>query len=188
VSGVAPGNIALLSPLEPGFWAHVTAQAEFRDGAADALDRWSRRVITNIATAFGGQALFPFAGPPWHPFTSWALASGQFHTSPVTLLVHPRMGLWTSFRGAISFNIELTGGLAENPCDSCATKPCLTACPPRALTADGYDLPACHDFLDQDAGQTCLNRGCLVRAACPLSQSYGRLAAQSAHHMRHFHP
>ena len=140
-----------------------------------------------IADEFGGEALFPFGGPPWHPFISWALASGQVFSSPVTLLVHPVMGLWCSFRGAIALPVALDLPKAEHPCDSCIDKPCLTACPPRALTADGYDIPACHAFLNTTAGEICLNGGCRVRKACPVSQSYGRVEQQSAHHMRHFH-
>ena len=70
---------------------------------------------------------------------------------------------------------------------SCAAKPCLTACPAGALDAKGYDLPACHAFLDRTEGADCLSRGCVVRRACPLSQAYGRLPEQSAYHMRLFH-
>lgn len=177
----------MLSPIEPGFWDACGQEAEFTDGNPDPLDRWSLRVITQIAAEMDGEAIFPFGGPPYHPFIAWALASGQVFSSPVGLLVHPVMGLWCSFRGAIRLNHELTLPQAPNPCDSCETKPCLTACPPRALTANGYDIPGCHRFLDAKAGEICLSGGCLVRKACPLSQSYGRVGLQSAHHMRHFH-
>lgn len=72
------------------------------------------------------------------------------------------------------------------PCETCAA-PCLTACPVGALTGAGYDLPACHAFLDRPEGAECLSAGCLVRRACPLSQSYARLPEQSGYHMRQFH-
>jgi epoxyqueuosine reductase len=176
-----------LSPLEPGFWDARSSDPEFTDGLPDPLDRWSTRVITRIAQEFDGEALFPFGGPPYQPFITWALASGQVFLSPVSLLVHPVMGLWCSFRGAIALPGTLALPKAENPCDTCATKPCLTACPPAALTAQGYDIPACHAFLTTKAGENCLNGGCRVRKACPVSQSYGRVEKQSAHHMRHFH-
>ena len=188
-AGLPPGcgTIVLLGPAEPGFWAHVTAAPEWRDGAADPLDRWSSRVIGAMAAGLGGTALFPFGGPPYLPFFSWALRSGRAWSSPVRLLVHESAGLMVSYRGAIALPERLV--LAPPPpcpCDDCA-RPCLVACPVGALGADGYDVPACHGFLDTGAGDTCLSGGCAVRRACPLSRSYGRLAAQSAYHMGRFH-
>jgi hypothetical protein len=73
------------------------------------------------------------------------------------------------------------------PCDSCAAKPCLTACPVAALTGAGYDVPRCHAHLDQPEGVPCMSGGCLVRRACPASQPYARMPVQSAYHMRQFH-
>jgi len=181
------GTLILFGPAEPGFWAHLTAQPEW-DGGPDPVDRWSRRVIGQLACALGGKAYFPFGGPPWLPFVAWAKRSGRAWASPVTILVHDTAGLMVSYRGAI--------GVAERldlppppacPCDSCAGRPCLTACPPRALTGAGYDVPACHAFLDGPDGTDCMARGCAVRRACPLSQAYGRVEAQSAHHMSSFH-
>lgn len=185
---VTDGTIVLLGPAEPGFWAHVTAQPEWTDGRPDPVDHWSRRTIGRIACDLGAKAVFPFGGPPWRPFYTWALRSGWAWTSPVTLLVHRTQGLMVSFRGAVVLPGALPPAEPErSPCDSCAGRPCLSACPPGALTGAGYDVPACHDFLDGPAGESCRNGGCLVRRACPISQGYGRLARQSAYHMGQFH-
>lgn len=181
------GTLYLLSPDEPGFWAHMKATPEFLDGIADPVDRWSARVVTQIAQELGGTAYLPFGGPPWHPFIQWALASGRARPSPVTLMVHDRMGLWASWRGAVW--LEGQHPLPEpppSPCTDCAA-PCMSACPVGALSPTGYDTLACHGFLDQAAGKDCLSYGCAARAACPLSETYGRLGEQSAWHMRHFH-
>jgi epoxyqueuosine reductase len=96
-------------------------------------------------------------------------------------------GLMVSFRGALALKerVELPPPL-QRPCDTCH-KPCVTACPAGALTDAGYDVPACHAFLDTCAGADCMNGGCLVRRACPVSQSYARMKDQSAYHMRQFH-
>lgn len=185
---VGEGTIVLLGPKEPGFWDHVTDAPEFRDGRADPLDRWSERVIGQIASAVGGQALFPF-GDPVRPFFTWALRSGRAWQSPVMLLVHDVAGLMVSYRGAVILTQPHRPEPAgERPCESCQDRPCLTACPASALTGAGYDLDACHAFLDTDAGQENLSRGCAVRRACPWSRNYGRSEEQSAFHMDHFHP
>ncbi|WP_413872531.1 ferredoxin [Albidovulum sp.] len=183
------GTLFLLGPREPGFWATFTASPEWQDGAADPMDRWSVRVLGRLAEDMGGRALFPFGGPPHHPFFAWALRSGRAFASPATLLVHDTAGLMVSYRGAIALpdRIDLPAPPGVSPCESCVDRPCLSACPPRALTAGGYDLAACHAFLDTAPGAECLSAGCLVRRACPVSHRYGRLPEQSAHHMRLFH-
>jgi epoxyqueuosine reductase len=179
-------TLLLIGPAEPGFWPHLTAQPEW-DGAPDPVDRWSRRVIGRLACDLGAKALFPFGGPPYHPFYRWALRSGQVWESPVRLLVHARQGLMVSFRGALALKETVpVPAPASRPCDSCPA-PCLTACPVGALTGAGYELPTCHAFLDRSEGQDCMTGGCLVRRACPVSQSYARLPEQSAYHMRRFH-
>lgn len=181
-------TLLLIGPAEPGFWPHLKAQPEWQSGAADPVDRWSRRVIGQIACALGAKALFPFGGPPWQPFYQWALRSGRAWDSPVRLLVHDQMGLFASYRGALALQESLIlTPPPPNPCHTCTAKPCLTACPATALTEKGYDLPSCHSFLDSSDGANCMNNGCATRRACPVSQAYARLPEQSAYHMRQFH-
>ncbi len=182
-------SIVLLGPTRRGFWDHLTAQPEWQDGRADPVDRWSRRTIGDIARGLGATALFPFGGPPHAPFFSWALRSGQAWVSPVQFLVHDEAGLLVSFRGALALSALLNQPPATRPpCDSCADKPCLHACPADAIHRGQYRLAACHDHLSSKAGQTCMNHGCALRNACPLSRNVARPDAQSAHHMKAFHP
>ena len=180
-------TIILLGPNEPIFWGHFTNSKEYIDGRRDPLDRWSMRVIGDLASEFSARAVFPFGGPPYHPFIDWALRSNSFWQSPVQLLVHHSSGLVVSFRGALIFeeSMELPAA-KQSPCKTCAEKPCLSACPAAALTSDGYNVSKCHDFLDSSDGTDCLTNGCLVRRACPVGQNL-RLQPQSAFHMRAFH-
>ena len=185
-------TLLLLGPLEPGFWPQLKSEPEWQDGAPDPIDRWSRRVVGGLACdlvseGLGAKALFPFGGPPWQPFQSWAKRTGRVWDSPVRLLVHIEQGLMVSFRGALALREAMDLPPPETrPCDACP-KPCLSACPVGALTGAGYDLPACHGFLDAPAGRDCMDLGCAVRRACPLSQSHARMPEQSAYHMRQFH-
>lgn len=181
-------TLVLLGPYEPGFWQSFTASPEYMDRAPDPMDRWSRRVIDAMALDLGARAIYPFGTAPPHPFYSWALASGSAWVSPVQFLVHDTAGLWASYRGAIGFATRLDlPATAAPPCKNCA-QPCVTACPVGALTPQGYDVPACHAFLDSADGQRCMSGGCRVRAACPVSRAFGRVPDQSAFHMRQFHP
>lgn len=181
-------TLLLLGPSEPGFWHKFQASPEYLDGQPNALDRWSTRVVTALAETLGATALFPFGGPPYQPFIAWAQRSGRAWQSPAGLLVHDRAGLMVSYRAALALPRKLAlPPLPAKPCDSCATQPCLTACPVNALGPQGYDVPACHTHLDTAAGADCMTQGCAARRVCPVSQSYGRLPEQSAFHMRSFH-
>ena len=182
---VGTKTLLLIGPKEPGFWPHLTAQPEW-DGAPDPVDRWSRRVIGGMACDIGAKALFPFGGPPYHPFYKWALRTGRVWYSPVRLLVHAGQGLMVSFRGALALKEHIAvPPPSAKPCEGCAA-PCLAACPAGALGEKGYDVPACHAYLS-GGDRDCMKAGCLVRRACPVTQAYARMPEQSAYHMRQFH-
>lgn len=180
-------TLLLLGPREPNFWPAFTAEPEWQDGGADPMDRWSTRVINAWAKALSARALFPFGGAPFLPFYSWATRTGRIHASPIQLLVHDESGLFVSFRGALALDryYDLPPS-PSSPCDTCETQPCLTSCPVEAIDAVRYDVPACKTHLNSPAGSDCMSRGCAARRACPVSQRYARLDAQSAYHMRVF--
>lgn len=181
------GTIVLVGP-DTGFWQVFRAAPESRDGHPDPLDRWSRRTLDLVASSLGATSLYPFTGPPWHPFPAWALATGHAFRAPNGLLVHATAGLWLSFRGALHFPERLPlPPPPANPCTDCPEQPCRRACPVDALQPDAYDTAACHAFLDTAPGRACLTNGCAARAACPVSRRHGRDPAQSAFHMAAFH-
>ncbi|AKO95687.1 hypothetical protein MALG_00490 [Marinovum algicola DG 898] len=182
-------TLLMIGPAEPGFWPAFQASPEFSDGAPDPLDRWSKGVLGGWARELDARAVFPSDGPPYAPFIAWAKATGRVWNSPAGILVHDRAGLMVSFRGALALAERIALPPAPPcPCERCA-KPCLSACPVGAMGPDrAYDVPRCKGYLDTPAGKDCMTRGCAVRRSCPLSQSYGRAEAQSAFHMRSFHP
>ncbi len=181
-------TVMLLGPA-PGFWPALKASREWQDGAPDPVDRWSLRVVGALASQLQAAALFPFGGPPYLPFLRWATQSGRAWQSPAGMLVHDVAGLWVSYRGALRFDgVIALPETGASPCESCPDRPCMTACPVDALSAArGYDVPACHAFLDTQAGEDCLGQGCKARRACPVSQAFDREPEQSAFHMSYFH-
>lgn len=183
------GTLILLGTAAE-FWPLFIASPEWTDGRSDPVDRWSSRVIGELASDMGATPYFPFGGPPYTPFIDWALKSGRTYQSPVGALVHDTVGMLISYRGALHFPIEFDFPPVSNnsPCTDCPA-PCTTACPVSALNADSfYDVEACHGYLDTQAGQTCMTSGCMARLACPVSEGAGRQPDQTAHHMKAFHP
>lgn len=180
-------TLLLLGPNEPDFWPAFTMEPEWQDGSADPMDRWSARVIEAWAKELGAKALFPFGGAPFLPFYSWATRTGRIHASPIQLLVHDKAGLFVSFRGALALSRHIAlPPSPSRPCDTCETQPCLNCCPVGAIDTVSYDVPKYKTHLNDLAGAECMSRGCAARRACPVSQRYARLDAQSAYHMRVF--
>jgi epoxyqueuosine reductase QueG len=106
------------------------------------------------------------------------------------MLIHPRIGLWHAWRGVLAFAERLALAPVEpvaSPCDGCAAKPCLTACPVGAFTASGYDVAACVAHLDSGSGGACLAGGCLARLACPVGSEHRYAPPAAAFHMAAFH-
>lgn len=178
------GTIVLIGPDEPLFWGQFTDSSEYRDGKDNPLDRWSKRVLTEIADSIAARALFPFGGPPYLPFYTWALRSGRFWPSPIGFLVHDKAGLFVSFRGAILVPDHIPPEHAERPCDRCADTPCRSACPVGAFE-DSYAVETCKTHLSRPEGADCMAEGCRARRACPIGQG-NRLPAQAAFHMKAF--
>ena len=185
------GGTLILLGAGDAFWPVFIASAEAQDGQPHPIDRWSSRVVGDLASQFGAHAYFPFGGPPYTPFIDWALKSGRAFSSPTGMMVHDSVGMMISYRGALHFPeiFDIPAATAASPCDSCVDQPCTTTCPVAALGArTAYDLTACHTYLDTPPGQSCMQQGCAARLACPLSAGADRHPHQSALHMKAFHP
>jgi hypothetical protein len=156
-------------------WSALAASTEASDGLADPLDRWSRRVIEAVAGELGAKPLFPFGGPPFLPFQQWAQRAEPVHPSPIGILIHPRYGLWHSYRGALGFSEKLAiaaPATVRAPCESCTGRWCLSACPVGAFSDAGYDVAACVGHLRSAAGADCMGFGCRARRACPVGAEH----------------
>ena len=187
--GSRAATLVLVGNAGSGMWGAFVQSEEANDGGPDALDRWSRRIVSRLAQRLGGTAHFPFGGPPWLPFIRWAQRAGPVYPSPIGPLVHPDHGLWHAYRGALAFRERLDIPPRDNrpsPCTTCADRPCLSACPVGAFSANGYDVDGCAAHIASRAGAPCLGAGCLARHACPVGRDASYGAPQAAFHMRAF--
>ena len=99
-----------------------------------------------LARDLDAEAVYPFdMNPPW-PFLTWARRGGAGHVSPLGLNIHPTYGLWHAYRAALLFPVAFDlppQAPGPHPCETCAAKPCLTACPVSAFDGTSYDVAAC---------------------------------------------
>jgi len=171
-------------------WPVFSRSAEFADGGADPLDRWSSRVGNELAAALGGRAIFPFEGPPFPPFLGWAARSGTAVSSRMSLFMHRKFGLWHAYRFALAVPESPgrpTARVAyESPCRQCAEKPCLGACPVSAFSGPAFRSALCIDYLRNDADSACRRLGCTSRRACPVGRAFTYHPEQARFHMDAF--
>ena len=187
-------SLVLVGNAGPAMWRAFNKQ-HHQESDPDPLDHWSRETLTTVAATLSTElglpvtALFPFDGPPYLPFQKWAQRTGNVHASPLGPVVHHQYGLWHAYRGALLFPARLDVPpvkLMPSPCDTCANKPCLAACPVQAFDGTAYNVPACVDHLASGAGEECFRLGCLARAACPVGVSYAYGEGQARFHLGKF--
>ncbi|MCP4789358.1 MAG: ferredoxin [Gammaproteobacteria bacterium] len=174
-----------------GYWPILSQSPEFNDQAKDPIDRWSQRIGEQLAEQFYGLALYPFTGPPYWPFLSWAQQAGDTVPSRLGMHLHHVYGLWHSYRFALLLPTGVPTAVAQpnqahqSPCPSCL-QPCLATCPVNAFVEEGkYLVDQCRAYVSSNPQSPCFTQGCQSRLACPEGQG-SHEQAQHQYHMRIF--
>lgn len=182
--------VALVGNIGSSFWPQFSSASEYTDGLPDPLDRWSKRVASQLNSTLEISALFPSDGPPYFPFQQWAKRAEGLSPSPMGLLIHPKYGLWHAYRFALVVSLDdpLTRSVAsaDSPCLTCIEQPCLNTCPVDAFTSDGYDISTCAEYLKHNLESDCSHQGCQARLSCPAGESYRYIDAQHLFHLSAF--
>jgi hypothetical protein len=189
--GSRAAAVLLIGVIGGAIWPHFERwrMGEADQGGTDPLDRWSKIVIGEIGRRVGAEPCYP-SDAPYQPFQRWAMQAEGLKLSPLGILIHPRFGLWHSYRGALLFRevegeVETPVRSEVHPCDTCREKPCRSNCPAGAITADGFDVGGCRQYLATPRGQGgCMLSGCLARNACPVGAEYRYPQAQLRFHMQ----
>jgi hypothetical protein len=191
--GVGSGTLVLVGNTSSDMWQNFQDSESSRSASADCddepLDDWTKSVVDQVAQGLSARAVYPFEGPPYHPFLTWAMRADSVSQSPLGLTIHPAFGLWHAYRAALLFPEVVPISPPENaepPCASCGHQRCLSACPVDAFGAGAYDVPRCLEHLSTAAGVRCLESGCLARHACPIGVESAYTPAQAEFHMKAF--
>lgn len=159
-----------------------------RERRGRSMDEWTRATVDRLADGLDAQAVYPFDTPA-RPFLTWARKAGAGHISPLGLNIHREFGLWHAYRAALLFPVAFDlprNSPGAHPCESCAEKPCLHACPVDAFDGASYDVSRCGQHVLAPAGEPCMVGGCMARLACPVGKHYKYAEPQMQFHMQAF--
>lgn len=108
--------------------------------------------------------------------------AGWHHASPFMVGVDARWGSWFAYRVAIVADTCWPASPVEDlghPCPGCEDRPCISACPARALDCGSMDVQACHAQRLKDGSPCALD--CLARQACPVGAEHRYEPSQVRH-------
>lgn len=165
------------------FWQALRAS---RTGGPDPVDTFSTAVAETLLRRYLGdppaRLLYPSALPL--PLQQLGSLAGWSHPSPLGLGIHARFGTWFAYRAAILVAAPLPVSATRrqpSPCERCAEKPCIAACPGRALVAGGaFRLAAC--TRQRLAPASPCAASCAARLACPVGAEHRYSPEQIAYH------
>lgn len=182
--GVALADYPRLLLLGSGgkrFWRALPDYA-WKD--TDPVDHYSAATLQAFIADYLGSApsLALYPGDMPVPLQRLGALAGWQQPSPLGVGIHPHYGLWFAYRAAALLDSDLPLRSAERlpaPCESCSTKPCISACPARAVGVS-FALDACMEFrLSEDS--ICAEQ-CLSRLACPVGRQHRYSQPQLRYH------
>lgn len=183
-------QLILIGHLGRDFWDALQRRGLH---GSDPVDQFvSERVAAWMADELPGhewQQVFP--GPAPVGLQRLGMLAGWHHASPFWVGVDAEWGSWFAYRALLLTDTELPPTLRRelaSPCLNCSEKPCVSACPARALSAPAEQLGAgmgpglqrCLGYRLQP-GSSCQDR-CLARNACPVGERYRYSEAQTRYH------
>ena len=160
--------------------------ADERQGTPDPVDTFSIRHTTCFAETYlqdeAWQLLYP--ADIFFPLNELGELAGWGKASPLFLGIHPEYGLWWAYRTVFltSLALPVSAPAAQaHPCDSCLSKPCISACPASALSvAEAFNVYACADYRAQS--ESYCGRQCIARQACPVGKAHQYTREQINYH------
>ena len=171
----AARSVIVIGNGGPDLWQRVSAAAP---AAPDPIDAYTRDRIEALALPLLGiprddvRVFYPFQSDPLLAFMRLGECAGLGAPSILGILVHPLYGPWVALRAALALPVALPPSAPLNftPCATCAAKPCIGACPGGAVSARGWDVPAC--VAHRLAAEAACAETCYARAECVYGREY----------------
>lgn len=184
-------QLILLGAAGRGLWHAMggVGEGDAENFSVHPVDQYSTTVTKRfIAQHLGApRVCFLYPGDFPLPLQQLGAALGWSHPSPLGLHIHPEFGLWFAWRAAFLADTALPATpkkATSSPCADCIDKPCITACPVRAVSAaQPFAIKACVAHRLSAAPPSCRST-CHARLSCPVGAKYRYSAEQFAYHSR----
>lgn len=143
---------------------------------ADPVDDFSISVATDYIEllGMGTRAMIIYPSNYQISLTKLAERAGWSFSTPMGVMIHPEFGPWFAYRAVLLVRPRLEASAplnASSPCESCADRPCQSACPSGAVGEIGeFALETCSRYRLLD--ESPCERKCLSRIACPVGTEY----------------
>ncbi len=151
---------------------------------ANPVDTYSLNLTQYFIDAYldGTESLIIYPANYLVPLGQLGELAGWSHPSPLGQGINPVYGVWFAYRTAFLTTADIPVIIyppTDSPCQSCADKPCLAACPAGA-TGENFAIEPCvqHRLHPQS---TCTDR-CLSRMACPIAPEHRYTLPQIQYH------
>ena len=148
-------------------------QAILREGgrSADPIDDFSVRAVRRwlAAQASGRSYEIVYPGERLVGLQSLGECAGWHFASPFMVGINERWGTWFAYRVAVLANTDFEPTRpvpGESPCTACRPRPCVSACPGKAIEDSGFNLADCVRYRLR-ADSACQTT-CMARLACPV--------------------
>ena len=150
----------------------------------DPIDAFSVRTVQGWFARCAPQNRYEIIYPGDAPIGLQRLGqlAGWHHASPFMVGVDPKWGSWFAYRALALADTAFEPSRPQqsaHPCDSCAGRPCVAACPAGALAGGQFDLHKCITERKRD-GSDCKST-CLARTSCPVGEAHRYCDAQMRH-------
>ena len=171
------------------FWE---ALSRFGFRTDDPVDYFSIHLVERLVEEYlgGARSQIVYPGRPGAPLIRLGELAGWSTPSPIGPGIHPEYGLWFAYRVAFLTDAPLPvteQRKPHRPCDECAEKPCIGACPAGAVRWPvDFQLEPClrHRLAE---GSACADK-CLARLACPVATEHRYTPEQVRYHYLHSLP
>ena len=165
-------------------------QAILREGgrSADPIDDFSVRAVRRwlAAQASGRSYEIVYPGERLVGLQSLGECAGWHFASPFMVGINERWGTWFAYRVAVlaDTDFEPTRPVpGESPCTACRPRPCVSACPGKAIESDEFNLANCVRYrlrADSACQTTCMARPPITNDGLTTSGYPSRSTASAA--------
>lgn len=166
-------------------WQQLKESPQYSE---DPIDTYSESQIRQYFSTAHPSASIRFLYPGNDPvqLQTFGELAGWHFKSPFMVGINDVWGSWYAYRAVVLTDLDslatqqLGDHVYQPPCDSCEGKPCIEACPPKAVSESGLDMSLCIRYRKSENSECKVT--CLARVNCPIGTEHRYSDEQIKYH------